>query len=106
MSYQACSFGQRNGVLAKLYSLETIGEGHVYEFIILSLFRGYGQSEGKECGFCGVSAMAEGAGGFVLHLYAVVADGVFEIDVVELAEVPVQLLEETFDQLGNERGTG
>lgn len=50
--------------------------------------------------------MAEGAGGFVLHLYAVVADGVFEIDVVELAEVPVQLLEETFDQLGNERGTG
>lgn len=50
--------------------------------------------------------MAEGTCGFLFHFDAVVADGVFEIDVVELVEVQVQLLEETLDELGNERGTG
>jgi hypothetical protein len=106
ISYEACSLGQGNGVLAQFHSLQAVGEGHIDKFIVLGFFGGDGEGKGKERVLGGVSAMAEGALCLLLDLYAVVADGVFEVDVVELGEVQVQFLEEALDQLARGRGTG
>jgi hypothetical protein len=47
-----------------------------------------------------------GALGLLFYLDEVVADGVFEVDEVQLAEVLVQLLEEALDELGGRGSTG
>lgn len=97
---------QGEGVPPQLHRPQAVGERHEHQFVIPGLFGGEGEGEGEEGGRLGLALPAVGAKEAVLDLDEVVGGGVFEADEVVLSEVEVELLEELFDELARQEGTG